>query len=113
MSNTILVGEVLPWQDNNNEMYGHTGIGSSTVLPINLFTGLYNTGTNPCGGFGTCNFSCRESYSTRGFKSSHPGGANFLLADGHVQFLKASISPFTFNSLGSRAGGEVISSDSY
>jgi prepilin-type N-terminal cleavage/methylation domain-containing protein/prepilin-type processing-associated H-X9-DG protein len=113
MSNTLLVGEVLPWQDNNNEMYGHTGVGSGTTMPINFFTGLYNTGANPCGGFGTTNWACRESYSTRGFKSSHPGGANFLLADGHVQFLKASISPFTYNALGSRAGGEVISSDSY
>ena len=64
-------------------------------------------------GFGTCTWSSRVSYATRGFKSPHPGGANFLFADGHVQFLKASINPITYNALGSRAGGEVISSDSY
>jgi len=113
MSNTILVGEVLPSQDNNNEMYGHTGLASGTTIPINFYTGLSNTGSNPCGGFGTCNFACRESYATRGFKSLHPGGANFTFADGHVQFLKASVNPATYNALGSRAGGEVISSDAY
>jgi len=110
MSNTILVGEALPWQDANNEMYGHTGIGATTIMPINFFTGQPDP---PCGGYGTCNFACRFSYAARGFKSQHPGGANFLLADGHVQFLKASINPFAYNALGSRAGGEVISSDQY
>jgi prepilin-type processing-associated H-X9-DG protein len=108
MSNTILVGEVLPWQDSNNEMYGHTGVASGTLIPINFFTGA----PGPVS-YGTCTWSSRFSYASRGFKSSHPGGANFLLADGHVQFLKASINPITYNALGSRAGGEVISSDAY
>ena len=97
MSNTLLVGEVLPWQDNNNEMYGHTGVGSGTTMPINYFTGQP---APACGGFGTTNWNCRCSYAGRGFKSTHPGGARFLLGDGHVQFLKASINPFTYNSLG-------------
>jgi hypothetical protein len=35
------------------------------------------------------------------------------MADGHVQFLKASINPYTYNALGSRMGGEVVSSSSY
>jgi prepilin-type processing-associated H-X9-DG protein len=43
----------------------------------------------------------------------HPGGANFVFADGSVHFLKSSINPFTYNALGSRAGGEIVSSDSY
>src|SRR5262249_4597182 len=106
-SNTIIVGEVLPDQDANNEMYGHTGIASGTTIPINLYTGA------PYAGFGSTNWSTRASYAKNGFKSRHPGGANFLLADGHVQFLKASISPITYNALGSKAGGEVLSSDSY
>jgi prepilin-type processing-associated H-X9-DG protein len=43
----------------------------------------------------------------------HPGGANFLFADGSVKFLKASVSRSTYAALGSRAGGEVISADQY
>jgi hypothetical protein len=36
-----------------------------------------------------------------------------LFVDGSVHFLKTSISMLTYCALGSRAGGEVISSDSY
>jgi prepilin-type processing-associated H-X9-DG protein len=50
---------------------------------------------------------------TYGLSSYHPGGANVLLADGSVRFLKDSISNQTLWALGSRAGGEVVSSDSY
>jgi prepilin-type N-terminal cleavage/methylation domain-containing protein/prepilin-type processing-associated H-X9-DG protein len=107
MSNTILLGEVLPDQDANNEMYGNTGVASGTTMPINFYTGA------PFAGFGSCTFNTRASYAARGFKSRHPGGANFVFADGHVQFLKASINPATYNGLGSRQGGEVVSSDQY
>jgi prepilin-type N-terminal cleavage/methylation domain-containing protein/prepilin-type processing-associated H-X9-DG protein len=43
--------------------------------------------------------------------SLHPGGANILLCDGSVRFVKASISLATWAALSSRCGGEVISSD--
>jgi prepilin-type N-terminal cleavage/methylation domain-containing protein/prepilin-type processing-associated H-X9-DG protein len=45
--------------------------------------------------------------------SNHPGGANFLFADGSVHFIKSSIAIRTYWALGTRADGEVISSDSY
>jgi prepilin-type N-terminal cleavage/methylation domain-containing protein/prepilin-type processing-associated H-X9-DG protein len=45
--------------------------------------------------------------------SSHPGGVNVLLADGSVRFIKNSINQFTWFALGTKASGEVISSDSY
>ena len=46
-------------------------------------------------------------------RSKHPGGVNSLMADGHVQFIKNTINVLVWQGLGSRNGGEVISSDAY
>lgn len=43
------------------------------------------------------------------FWSMHPGGANFVLADGSVRFLAYSTRP-SMPALATRAGGEVVSS---
>jgi prepilin-type processing-associated H-X9-DG protein len=45
--------------------------------------------------------------------SNHPGGVNVGLADGSVRFMKNSVNLQTWWALGSRNGGEVISSDAY
>ncbi len=45
--------------------------------------------------------------------SHHPGGVNFLLADGSVRFIKDTINVNTWQALGTRAGGEVISADTF
>jgi prepilin-type processing-associated H-X9-DG protein len=47
------------------------------------------------------------------FRSKHPGGSNFAFADGSVKFIKQSISDQAYQALGTRAGGEVVSADSY
>ena len=41
------------------------------------------------------------------------GGANILMGDGSVHFLKDSIAPAVLWAIGSTAQGEVISADSY
>jgi len=48
-----------------------------------------------------------------GFRSNHPGGANFLFCDGSVKFLKETLNTRILQALGSRSLGEVISADSY
>jgi prepilin-type N-terminal cleavage/methylation domain-containing protein/prepilin-type processing-associated H-X9-DG protein len=45
--------------------------------------------------------------------SLHPGGVNVLMADASCKFIKDSINQNTWWSLGTRAGGEVISADAY
>jgi prepilin-type N-terminal cleavage/methylation domain-containing protein/prepilin-type processing-associated H-X9-DG protein len=47
------------------------------------------------------------------FFALHPGGANVLMGDGSVRFVKQSINLLTWQAMSSRSGGEVISADSY
>jgi prepilin-type N-terminal cleavage/methylation domain-containing protein/prepilin-type processing-associated H-X9-DG protein len=42
------------------------------------------------------------------FSSQHSGGAHFVFADGHVQFISTSINKLVFRALSTRAGGEPI-----
>jgi prepilin-type processing-associated H-X9-DG protein len=46
-------------------------------------------------------------------RSYHPGGANALQGDGSVRFVKSTIDGMVWRGLGTVAGGEVISADSY
>ncbi len=48
-----------------------------------------------------------------GMSSYHSGGANTLFGDGSVRFLKSSVNQAIIWRLGTRAGNEVVSSDSY
>jgi prepilin-type N-terminal cleavage/methylation domain-containing protein/prepilin-type processing-associated H-X9-DG protein len=47
------------------------------------------------------------------FYSLHPGGANLLMGDGSVRFIRQSINLLTWQAMSSRSNGEVISADSY
>ncbi len=48
-----------------------------------------------------------------GASSFHPGGVNVLLLDGSVRFVKSGVNLTSWNALGTRACGEVLSADAY
>jgi prepilin-type N-terminal cleavage/methylation domain-containing protein/prepilin-type processing-associated H-X9-DG protein len=54
-----------------------------------------------------------ESVSMLNLSSAHPGGANVLMLDGSVHFLKDSTNMQTMWALGSMNQGEVLSAGSY
>jgi len=64
-----------------------------------------------------CRFNARtfnaDGTNYANVTSQHPGGANVLMGDASVRFVKGTINMSTWMALGTRAGGEVISSDSY
>jgi prepilin-type N-terminal cleavage/methylation domain-containing protein/prepilin-type processing-associated H-X9-DG protein len=47
------------------------------------------------------------------FYSLHPGGANVLMGDGSVRFVRQTINLISWQALSSRSSGEVISADAY
>jgi len=56
------------------------------------------------------------TYHNPGWKAArslHPGGVNVLFCDGHVQFVKDSVSLTVWRGLATRAGGEVLSAESF
>jgi prepilin-type N-terminal cleavage/methylation domain-containing protein/prepilin-type processing-associated H-X9-DG protein len=113
-SNTIMVGEVIPIQAADSNFWNENGGCAGTTIPINWNSNTFPAADPACNhGWQNSVLGCRFGAAAKGFKSMHPGGANFLVADGSVKFLKASISIPTYAALGSRNGGEIISADSY
>ena len=68
--------------------------------------------------FNACRLGCgpgcvMDNSTSYPATSAHPGGVNVLMADGSVRFVKNTIARVTWFALGTRAGGEVVSADSY
>jgi prepilin-type N-terminal cleavage/methylation domain-containing protein/prepilin-type processing-associated H-X9-DG protein len=78
---------------------------------------MFNTVATPNqNGWSACRMDCCVQAEHAHYvqaMSNHPGGVNTLLADGSVRFIKGSINILNWWALGTRAGNEVISSDSY
>ncbi len=115
-SNTVLVGEMLPSRAADSNFWFQNGGIHGMTVPLNWNSNTVDPASANCNNNWqqpSAPLGCRFGAAAKGFVSLHPGGANFLFADGSVHFLKQSISMLTYVALGSRAGGEVISSDSY
>jgi prepilin-type N-terminal cleavage/methylation domain-containing protein/prepilin-type processing-associated H-X9-DG protein len=53
----------------------------------------------------------RHNPAWRAARSQHPGLVNVLFVDGHVQGIKDTINPATWQAIATRAGGEIVSND--
>jgi prepilin-type N-terminal cleavage/methylation domain-containing protein/prepilin-type processing-associated H-X9-DG protein len=93
LSNTIMAGESLPAHCIFHGAYSTNFPLSGTTVPLNTMED----------GQG----SWHNWWRTCGYKSRHPGGANFLMGDGSVHFFSETIDYKLYNELGTRAGGEV------
>jgi prepilin-type N-terminal cleavage/methylation domain-containing protein/prepilin-type processing-associated H-X9-DG protein len=113
-SNTLMAGEMLPYQDADHNFWFFNGCTAGTTIPINWNSNAIPPATPGCFvNWWDSPVGCRFNSDSKGFKSLHPGGANFLFVDGSVHFLKQSISMASYCALGSRSGGEVTGSDAY
>jgi prepilin-type processing-associated H-X9-DG protein len=95
LSNTFLAGETLPSQCSFNGAYNHNHPINGTTIPLNTFE---DNSRQPFG----------KWYTACGFKSRHPGGANFVMCDGSVHYLSDSIDYRTYNLLGNRKDRETV-----
>ncbi len=106
-SKTIAMGEIRPRCSAFQWIRGWTlaeGLWFATTAPINYPTSPDDFGTPPPPGS-----DWELDFNTAmGFKSRHPGGANFVFADGSTHFLQQDIDYTTYQMLGARADAEVI-----
>ncbi len=72
-----------------------------------LHTGTVGSCRDSCGGCG------RDDSIFSNVSSYHPGGCNVMFADGSCRFIKDSISPQTWMSLGTKDQGDIVTADSY
>jgi prepilin-type N-terminal cleavage/methylation domain-containing protein/prepilin-type processing-associated H-X9-DG protein len=94
---------------NHSAMLGMTWAWALTVYTLGNVVQAPNTMPN-------CSANSANSVDFQGvytLSSFHPGGANVLMADGSVKFLKDSTNIQAILALGSRAQGEILSADSY
>jgi prepilin-type processing-associated H-X9-DG protein len=94
-SKTFLMGDGVVEQDYHSAAFYADGSWASCGIPLNYFVPNATYETKP-------NW-WREA---RGFKSLHPGGVHFVMADGSVQFISEGIDHYVYRGFATRNGGE-------
>ncbi len=91
--------------------WGIGGMGATlfnTIVPPNSTQYKWAACRTDCGG--GCDGASMDHSNAASY---HSGGANVLMADGSVRFVKSSLSMQTWWALGTRAGNEVIDASSF
>jgi prepilin-type processing-associated H-X9-DG protein len=98
-SKTFMIGESVVAQSFHSMAYFSDGDWASCGIPLNFFVIPAPDSSN------------RQNWwqHGRGFKSMHPGGVHFVMADGSVHFVNASIDHNVYRGLSTRNGGETAS----
>jgi prepilin-type N-terminal cleavage/methylation domain-containing protein/prepilin-type processing-associated H-X9-DG protein len=118
-SNTVMIGE--------SDFTMKTSPAYGPWWGAGVWTGVHGrmlppTPTNPEFVYSLPNYTVPPSlptiYPTNSiyawqFGSMHPGGLNFLFADGSVRWIKNNISPMVWYAIGTIGFGDVLSGDSF
>jgi prepilin-type N-terminal cleavage/methylation domain-containing protein len=94
-SKTLMVGECVVSQDNHSANLFADGDWASCNVRLNYFLPDETEVTN-------------KWYDVRSFRSLHPGGVQFALADGSAQFLPDSIDHSVYRAMATRNGQETF-----
>jgi prepilin-type processing-associated H-X9-DG protein len=99
LSNTYMIGEDLPGRNQHCGWPNANYATGTCAIPLNNALKVTDPGYNNPGDW-------PNVYS---FRSRHPGGAQFALGDGSVQFVNQSIDLAIYRALATRAGSEPVS----
>lgn len=98
-SKTLMIGEDVPAYNRHSAAFFSNGTWCSCNVPLN-----FGLGQDPE------TIALDFWYDAQSFRSNHPGGVHFCLADGSVRFLSDSIDNLFYRTSCTRDGGEVVTS---
>jgi prepilin-type N-terminal cleavage/methylation domain-containing protein/prepilin-type processing-associated H-X9-DG protein len=97
-SKTIMIGEdVVEFNIQHSAAFYSNGSACSCNTPLN-----YALNQNPE------TFAIQFWFDAQGFRSRHPGGVHFCLADGSVRFISESVDNVLYRTSCTRDGGEAV-----
>jgi prepilin-type processing-associated H-X9-DG protein len=108
VSNTIAMGEVLP--HCNYELI-RFGWRDSQIWYVGMATPINYDSCTPTTPPWPAKQTCATFFNwntSAGFKSRHPGGANFVFADGSAHFISENIDYVNYQRLGDRDDGQPM-----
>ena len=96
-SKTLMIGEDLPSYNRHSAAFYANGSWSSCNIPLNYLIGQ-----------SVETLDLDFWWDQQGFRSSHPGGAMFCLADGSTRFIADTIDHASYRASCTRNGGEIV-----